>query len=174
MKQTIIVIAMLLFICSCNKNVEEPTDKSKIMAKQDEIIMSMRIIYLEEMESAFELSSWTLKKFDRMKKDYYYKLSNQETGVFTIPGPGWKIKGPLDPNSLNINIEKFGDYQIDDEEQSKGRSYYLMKFYNNYKEGGDLYSYRSDDASWASLRGREGIILVRGNKVIDDILTGMN
>ena len=147
-------------------------NKSKNMTKQDEIIMSMRIMYIDMIKSEYELKSQTLEELDRMKKDYFYTLSNQGNNVFTIPGPDWKIEGPLDPNSLDI--EEFKKLKIEDEGYADKYILEVIKFYHNYKEGDEIYFFKSDDRSWAYLLGIEGNILVRGNKVIDMYITGMN
>ncbi len=42
------------------------------------------------------------------------------------------------------------------------------------KDGDELYFYRSDRESWAQLRGSEGYVAIRGNKVVGSFFIGIN
>ena len=45
---------------------------------------------------------------------------------------------------------------------------------NEMEDGDVLHEFRSSDESWEFLAGREGIALVRNNKIVADIITKMN
>lgn len=42
------------------------------------------------------------------------------------------------------------------------------------KQGDELYFFRSDHRSWGELRGREGYVAIRGDKVTGSLVTEMN
>lgn len=49
-----------------------------------------------------------------------------------------------------------------------------ITFKNNYKEGDELYSFTSDQKSWAGLYGRSGHVIIRKTQVITAIISGMS
>ena len=49
-----------------------------------------------------------------------------------------------------------------------------VRLRSNYREGDEFYFFRSDERSWAYLRGGEGYILIRGNEEVGRIVTSMN
>jgi hypothetical protein len=42
------------------------------------------------------------------------------------------------------------------------------------KRGDELYFYRTDPQSWSELRGQQGYVAIRGNEVIDTLVTLVN
>ena len=53
-------------------------------------------------------------------------------------------------------------------------NYQWVKLLSQMQDGDELFSFRSDDRSWARLAGTEGIALVRGKEIVDEIVTCMN
>ena len=48
---------------------------------------------------------------------------------------------------------------------------HLLSLYN---EGDELWEYRNSPESWADLSGKEGYVLLRNGKIVDEITTGMS
>jgi len=151
----IFVSLVVILTCNCHQNYC-PQRSEKITTRHDEIRKIMRRYWINEYETgnfywwSDEERKITLNELSKMKKDYYYELSDPNL-VLTIPGPGWEIKGPLSTTDNAWN-----------------------KFKKEHKEGDELFFFSSDSMSWAYLRGRAGYILIRNNKIVNRIVTKMN
>ncbi|MBC8495673.1 hypothetical protein H8D36_05970 [archaeon] len=53
-------------------------------------------------------------------------------------------------------------------------NYQWVKLLSQMQDDDELFSFRSDDRSWARLAGTEGIALVRNGVIVDEIITLMN
>ncbi len=49
-----------------------------------------------------------------------------------------------------------------------------LRLKSSFEEGDELYFFRSDKTSWSQLRGREGYVLVREDKIVSRLVTRMN
>jgi hypothetical protein len=58
------------------------------------------------------------------------------------------------------------------EDSSQGREY--ARFETQYREGDELYFFRSEKRSWRDLAGTEGYVLIRNGKIIDTVETRVN
>jgi hypothetical protein len=97
------------------------------------------------------------KELEKIKEDYFYEPDPNL--FFTMPGPSWEIEGPL-------TIEKINErYKGGDE---------WMDFIRKYKDGDEIYFWKSSEQSWRDLRGREGYVIIRDNQLLDIIWTGLN
>jgi len=150
------------------------------MTRHDEIRKIMRENYISDLEDAYFLTDEERDELRRLKKDYYADVRNRDSTTLVVPGRGWEIRGPLSINrfkaemiemyeeSLKIRNEVSGKF----EDSETGEAF--ARFNGQYKEGDEIYFYKSDELSWMELCGREGYVLIRKNKMVDKLLTVMN
>jgi len=58
------------------------------------------------------------------------------------------------------------------EDSSQGRE--CARLETQYREGDELYFFRSEERSWSDLAGTEGYVLIRNGKIIDTVETRTN
>jgi hypothetical protein len=58
------------------------------------------------------------------------------------------------------------------EDSSQGREY--ARLAGQYREGDELYFFRSEARSWSDLSGTEGYVLIREDRIVDTVITGEN
>jgi hypothetical protein len=166
MRTRIIYFTIMLTCLSCNvdKNADQKSS-SRNMTKKDEILKLMRDrwIGIEEKEKADyfiyfsnEIATKMVSELEKIKKDYFYEPDPNL--FFTTPGHSWEIEGPLSINELKEKYKT--DKRFD--------------FINKYKDGDEIYFWRSNKQSWRDQRGREGYVLIRKNKLIDIIWMGLS
>ncbi len=179
MKLTAICLVIVL-ACSCcdTKDETHPGSNEEAMTRHDEIRKIMRDDWIHKFEtvddtywSSAEEHKKVLIELRKMKKDYYYKLSDPNINL-TIPGPGWSIKGPLTIEQIEQeSLEKIREYPDVPQVPFGYENDKWNKLKSQYKEGDEFYFFGSDPISWAYLRGRAGYVLIRDNEVIGSIVT---
>jgi hypothetical protein len=165
--KTITIILITSLLCSgCNKTRETNSGSpSKIMTRHDQILKIMREnwITITEKEKAdfFEYSSYELaikmlSELEKVKEDYFYEPDPNI--FFTTPSTSWEIEGPLPIKDLK--------------EQDKTGNF--IDFISKYKDGDEIYFWRSNKHSWREQRGREGYVLIRDKKDVAEVVTRLN
>jgi hypothetical protein len=165
MRTRIIYLTIILTCLSCNadKNANQKYSK-RIMTRKDEILKLMRDRWIKTAEegkekyfnSKYEYTPKELSELEKIEKDYFYEPDPNI--FFTAPGPSWEIEGPLPIKDLK---EKY----TSDE---------WIKFISKYKDGDEIYFWKSSIQSWNDSRGTEGYVLIRKNKLFDIIWTREN
>ncbi len=89
----------------------------------------------------------------------------------TIPYPIWeKISIEEIENKYTIKDDRLGDEPV----IFGFVNFQWIKIIEAMQENDEFYFFCSDANSWGHLAGREGIALVRDEKIIDSIITRMN
>ena len=108
----------------------------------------------------------------KMLKDHYHSFHQ-----------GYEIRGPLTAVQLKEELtnryEKgarvrkavYGTTETFEESET-GENFARLEA--EHEAGGRIYFFRSDSDSWMHLSGIEGYVLVRGNELIDMIVTAIN
>jgi len=179
--RTIVVCLIILFVCSCRQNVDNShSENSSKMTRHDEIRMIMRKHYISDLEDAYFLTDEEHDELRRLKKDYYADIRNRESTTLVVPGQGWEIRGPLSIERFKVEmIEMYNESskirnEVYKKFEDSGLGEAFAQFKRQFKEGDEIYFYKSDERSWMDLRGREGYVLVRKNEIVDKLLTAMN
>jgi len=176
-----LVCLMMILACSCR----QPDDNSRVdgsaevVARHEAVLRIMRDAYVRDLEkNAHRMTPVARNELRRLQRDGYAEASARDGDpIFVIPGRGWKIRGPLtvaqvEQESLD-QLNKSGRTDI-----PPGPFGFIgddwVRLRSNYREGDEFYFFRSDERSWAYLRGGEGYILIRGNEEVGRIVTSMN
>jgi len=175
MKILIVCLATVL-TCSCQRSCQVK------MTRHEEVLRVMRNATLRELlDTAYWLAAAERRELRRMQSDYHAKGGHWL--YLTVPGPGWKLRGPLTFAEVKAkHVER-----VERGLQARARVYGDLKtradtepdvswdeFASQYREGDELYEYRSSDRSWAELCGRRGYVLIRENQVVGKYVTHIN
>jgi len=76
---------------------------------------------------------------------------------------GFEVRGPLNVAQLE---KEFG--------KSHEETAAMNRLKNPYREGDEVYFFTSDVQSWSDRAGVEGYVLIRKDRIVDGIVTGMN
>lgn len=159
----VVMLLIIYFVSSCNTFNENSTAViQQNIKKHDEILMIMRQDQIKDFENSGFLKFIYSRRLKKMKEDYYYEIKNRDSLLIAIPGPNWKLIGPLEVSNEEYKLIE-GYYEGDEN-----------YFKNEYRDGDELYFFMSDDLSWAYLRGRKGYVLIRDNKVANWFITTIN
>jgi hypothetical protein len=138
--------------------------------RHDEIRKSMRDYYISwhEKDDYVKSMSYLVNELQKMKMDFYYEPNDLLLSL--IPGPNWEIEGPLDITKVlkyfneeresagfsNLNLEELRKIGID-------LKYSWSEFARQYRDGDEIYRYKSDLRSWGNLMGEGGYLIIRNN-----------
>ena len=166
MRTRIIYLTIIMTCLSCHvdKNANQK-NSTRTMTKKDEILKLMRDrwIGIEEDDKANyfiyfsnEIATKMVSELEKIEKDYFYEPDPNI--FFTTPGPSWEIDGPLSINELKekYNTDKW------------------IEFISKYKDGDEIYFWKSNKQSWRDQRGKEGYVMIRENNLLDIIWMGEN
>jgi len=146
--KNIILCLIIILSCSCRRD----TDNSR--SSDPENTFQRRI------------------EINKIMKDHYHSFDNE-----------YEIRGPLTVEQFEMELielheesskirekvygvtEKFEDSEI-------GKDCIRIK--KEYTKGDELYFFKSDERSWNNRRGIKGYVLIRTNKMIDGLVTGIN
>jgi len=175
MKKIILTICLILVICSCrdayHRNLSEYSYKTP---RQHEVLKIMRAYFINLYENSSSLSTKKLRELRRMKKNYYYKLSDQDL-TLTVPGPSWEIRGPLTIEQVEQeSLEEMSQYPDVPQVPFGYANEKWIELKSQYKDGDEFYYFKSDRLSWAYLRGRSGNVLIHNNEVVNMLVTEIN
>lgn len=185
--KNVIVFLMVILVCSCRTTIDSSTSgNSHKMTRHDEILKIMREDYIRALETApaYLVTDRLKDELRRLKKDYFAEVKNPDVEpILVIPGRGWEIRGPL--TFKQFEEERIKSYEellewrkkvhgIIETFEDSGMGKDCTRFNGKYREGDEIYFYKSDERSWNCLCGEEGYVLIRKNKIVDRILTRMN
>lgn len=127
---------------------------------------------------AYWLTPAERNELDRLKNDYNAEVRDRSAHpTLVIPGRGWETRGPLTvPQVEQESLEELSKSPRKDIPQVPfgflGERWTEIK--NKFRDGDELYFYSSDRRSWLDLCGIRGYVLIRKDKIIDEIVTAMN
>ena len=183
MKKMIISLIFMSTCFSCHNIGDNLSENSaNKMARHDEIRKIMRNHWINSYETG-DFYRWSaeerkeiLSELDKMKKDYYYELSDPNI-LLTVPGPSWGIRGPLTLTQVEReSLEEIRKGKRKDTPQLPFgfQNDNWIKLKSQYKDGDEFYSFASDEFSWRNFNGKAGYILIHNNEVIGGIVTVIN
>jgi hypothetical protein len=106
-----------------------------------------------------------LRELRKMKKDYYYELSDPNIALY-VPGPGWAIRGPL--TIAQVEQESLQQIRLAPDVPQVPFGYDNDKWNelkSQYKDGDEFYFFGLDPRP-PYFYGTSGYVLIRGNQVL--------
>jgi len=154
------------------------------MTRHEEVLRVMRNADLRKLLDTVDwLSAADRRELRRMQNDYHAKGRKGHWRHLTIPGPDWKLRGPLTFAEVKAQYVE----SVERGSRARARVYGDLKtladtepdvswdeFAGQYREGDELYEYRSGDRSWAEFCGQRGYVLIRENQVVAKYVTHIN
>jgi len=184
---TVCLTAMAILTCSCRRIVDNSHSRSpdETVKRQDEIRKIMRKSRIHNLETnAHWLTAAERDQLRRMKKDYYAEVRDRDSHpTLVIPGRGWEIRGPLTveqvkeellelhKESSRIREKVYGPTKRFEDSDAGA---HWGPFQNMYREGDEIYFFRSDERSWLNLSGEQGYVLIRKNEMLYSLVTAIN
>lgn len=179
-------IGLYLFIGLVSLIVKSPVSKAVEVAMGNELFRyrTRKLIYGEEIPQykiklyrliffMLALFFYPMIGYENIQKQKAAALKQSKPKAYT-PSFGfilsWTRKKVSVLEAENNHLETIGDKQV-----PFGGNHSLWQILlSKMQDGDELWEYTSDDKSWEMMAGREGILLVRDEKIIDDILLRMN
>lgn len=96
---------------------------------------------------------------------------------------GFEIRGPLTPAQFEHELRQMHEeaseikkkaYGVVEQFLDSGTGRSFSRLEKKRLSGDELYFFSSDTRSWSNLVGKEGYVLVRGNHLVDLIVTRIN
>ena len=132
-----------------------------------------------EKDDYLKSRPYLVNELQKMKVDYYYEPNDSYLSM--LPGPNWEIEGSIDITKVLENLNEIreiaGLRNIDLEELRKDSiniKFSWSEFARQYRDGDEIYRYKSDLRSWGNLMGEGGYLIIRNNKIIYRFVSEFN
>jgi len=164
----------IMLACSCCHTTDDthPGSAEEAMTRHDEIRKIMRNHWIHQYETgdfywwSAEVRKKNLSELRKMKKDYYYELSDPNINL-TIPGPGWAIRGPLTIGQIEQeSLEKIREFSDVPQVPFGYQNDKWNKLKSQYKDMDEFYFFALDPLSSPNYFGTSGYVLIRDNQIV--------
>jgi hypothetical protein len=114
----------------------------------------------------------TNDKVNRLLKEHYpsFSYTFQARGPLSVAEFEQELIREHDES--NRIRERMNDPTVGFADSEIGRDY--VRFKSKYRQGDELYFFESDLRSWTDRRGMQGYVLIRGDRLVDGIVTVIN
>ncbi len=153
--RNVTVCILVVLTCSCHQAARDggAGQVGTLSARQTQVLGILRAEYINRLlgHEAW-LSEKQLGELRRLQSDPAAEPRNPEADpALVIPWRGWEITGPVSRDQIQQAVPGLAAA---------------------YREGDEAYFYRSDPGTWRNGVGREGCVLIRGDRVAVDAPLG--
>ena len=173
--KTMIVCLIVVLSCSCQQKSCE-----RKISRHEEVLRIMRDDYISDILSWDSCPDEQKKALLKIQNDFYAKgtKEQEENGLYIlVPGPEWKLRGPLTPEEATAELIRWYEEQQDlwnEELRDYDPNKSWSKFTSQYRDGDEIYWFCSSDYSWVLLGGKMGYVLIRESQVVQSHVYAMN
>ena len=159
--------------CSCHQVID---GSSATLTKRDRVLRIMRDDCMRQMTEADWLPAEQLEALRKIKDDYHAEVPRHDSWPnLVIPESTWEIRGPLTMSEVREEYIEYRamyfkapsqreEFRERFEETPQGEGW--ARFEDEYRDGDEVYYYKSDKDAFKELRGTSGYVLIRGRSMV--------
>ena len=180
--RVVLVCLVIALTCSCRQVTDGPgaENSGATITTRDRVLRILRDDWVRQFIEIDWLPSAQREALRAIKDDYYAEVPRRDSwSNLAIPESTWEIRGPLTMAEARDTYTKrwaryyqkharWEELRERFEETPGGKDW--VRFEGKYRDGDELYYYKSDKRSFQKLRGAAGYVLIRGNSVAGEFV----